>query len=227
MARVGKTTVAAASASRRLRPVCGHCRDRRPGPASRHRPGPRRGAMSLSPMLTWRTCGSPCSTPGPRGGRWRSDAAPDVAERLARNEFFLAAAEHFPASQAYAAADQAATYAQARRGPVVVDTPPSGGGIDFFTAPAQMADLVGGRLLRWITGGLLSGAASSTNARPGPSSASPTRCLARPPGKGHRVPPADLRTTSRRCGATRTRDRASPQGRIDPRRDHDQPRPAP
>jgi anion-transporting ArsA/GET3 family ATPase len=40
---------------------------------------------------------------------------------------------------------------------VIVDTPPSGGGIDFFTAPAQMADLVGGRLLRWITGGPLPG----------------------------------------------------------------------
>src|SRR5690606_1927156 len=40
---------------------------------------------------------------------------------------------------------------------VVVDTPPSGGGIDFFTAPAQMADLVGGRLLRWITGGPIPG----------------------------------------------------------------------
>ncbi len=93
---------------------------------------------------------------------WRAvaqrHADPDVAERLASNEFFLAAAEHFPASQAYAAADQAATYVQARAWDlVVVDTPPSGGGIDFFAAPAQMADLVGGRLLRWITGGPLPG----------------------------------------------------------------------
>jgi anion-transporting ArsA/GET3 family ATPase len=78
--------------------------------------------------------------------------------RLSENEFFQAAAEHFPASQSYAAADQAATYVQARAWDlVVVDTPPSGGGIDFFTAPAQMADLVGGRLLRWITGGPLPG----------------------------------------------------------------------
>ena len=93
---------------------------------------------------------------------WRAvaerHADPDVAERLANNEFFQAAAEHFPASQSYAAADQAATYVQARAWDlVVVDTPPSGGGIDFFTAPAQMADLVGGRLLRWITGGPLPG----------------------------------------------------------------------
>ncbi|MGC2240397.1 MAG: ArsA-related P-loop ATPase, partial [Acidimicrobiia bacterium] len=93
---------------------------------------------------------------------WRAvavrHAEPEVAARLADNEFFRAASEHFPASQSYAAADQAATYVQARAWDlVVVDTPPSGGGIDFFTAPAQMADLVGGRLLRWITGGPLPG----------------------------------------------------------------------
>jgi anion-transporting ArsA/GET3 family ATPase len=93
---------------------------------------------------------------------WRAvamrHADPDVAGRLADNEFFRAASEHFPASQSYAAADQAATFVQARAWDlVVVDTPPSGGGIDFFTAPAQMADLVGGRLLRWITGGPLPG----------------------------------------------------------------------
>lgn len=93
---------------------------------------------------------------------WRAvaerHAEPEVAGRLADNEFFQAASEHFPASQSYAAADQAATFVQARAWDlVVVDTPPSGGGIDFFTAPAQMADLVGGRLLRWITGGPLPG----------------------------------------------------------------------
>jgi len=93
---------------------------------------------------------------------WRAvairHAAPEVAERLADNEFFRAASEHFPASQSYAAADQAATFVQAKAWDlVVVDTPPSGGGIDFFAAPAQMADLVGGRLLRWITGGPLPG----------------------------------------------------------------------
>lgn len=93
---------------------------------------------------------------------WRAvamrHADPEVATRLATNEFFQAASEHFPASQAYAAADQAVTYVQARAWDlVVVDTPPSGGGIDFFSAPAQMADLVGGRLLRWLTGGPLPG----------------------------------------------------------------------
>lgn len=93
---------------------------------------------------------------------WRAvaerHADPDVAMRLADNEFFLAASEHFPASQSYAAADQAVTFVQGRAWDlVVVDTPPSGGGIDFFTAPSQMADLVGGRLLRWITGGPLPG----------------------------------------------------------------------
>jgi arsenite-transporting ATPase len=93
---------------------------------------------------------------------WRavamSHADPDVAIRLADNEFFQAASEHFPASQSYAAADQAATFVQAKAWDlVVVDTPPSNGGIEFFTAAAQMSDLVGGRLLRWITGGPLPG----------------------------------------------------------------------
>lgn len=93
---------------------------------------------------------------------WRAvamrHADPEVASRLAGNEFFAAASEHFPASQSYAAADQAVTYVQARAWDlVIVDTPPSGGGIDFFSAPAQMADLVGGRLLRWLTGGPLPG----------------------------------------------------------------------
>ncbi|MDX1468468.1 MAG: ArsA-related P-loop ATPase [Acidimicrobiia bacterium] len=93
---------------------------------------------------------------------WRAvaerHAQPEVAARLVDNEFFAAASEHFPASQSYAAADQAATFVQARAWDlVVVDTPPSAGGIDFFAAPAQMADLVGGRLLRWITGGSLPG----------------------------------------------------------------------
>jgi anion-transporting ArsA/GET3 family ATPase len=96
------------------------------------------------------------------GASWRAvamrHAEPEVASRLADNEFFRAASEHFPASQSYAAADQAATFVQAQAWDlVVVDTPPAGGGIDFFTAPAQMADLVGGRLLRWITGGPLPG----------------------------------------------------------------------
>lgn len=88
----------------------------------------------------------------------RRHADPAVAERLVSNEFFAAATSHFPASQSYAAAEEAATYVDARAWDiVVVDTPPSAGGIDFFTAPAQMADLVGGRLLRWITGGWLPG----------------------------------------------------------------------
>lgn len=86
----------------------------------------------------------------------RRHADPDVTERLVENEFFAAATSHFPASQSYAAAEEAATYLDARAWDlVVIDTPPSAGGIDFFTAPSQMADLVGGRLLRWLTGARL------------------------------------------------------------------------
>lgn len=88
----------------------------------------------------------------------RRHADPDVAERLIDNEFFAAATSHFPASQSYAAAEEAATYLDARAWDlVIVDTPPAAGGIDFFHAPSQMADLVGGRLLRWLTGARLPG----------------------------------------------------------------------
>lgn len=88
----------------------------------------------------------------------RRHTDPEVAERLIDNEFFAAATSHFPASQSFAAAEQAATYIDARAWDlVVIDTPPAAGGIDFFTAPARMADLVGGRLLRWLTGARLPG----------------------------------------------------------------------
>lgn len=88
----------------------------------------------------------------------RRHADPEVGERLVDNEFFAAATSHFPASQSYAAAEEAATFLDAKAWDlVIVDTPPSAGGIDFFTAASQMADLVGGRLLRWLTGGPLPG----------------------------------------------------------------------
>ncbi len=38
---------------------------------------------------------------------------------------------------------------------VVVDTPPAEGGLDFFLAPTRMRDLIGGRVLRWLTGARL------------------------------------------------------------------------
>lgn len=85
-------------------------------------------------------------------------ADPAVAERLVDNPFFTAATTHFPASQSYAAAEEAATFIDARAWElVVVDTPPSAGGIEFFTAPSAMADMVGGRLLKWVTGAFFPG----------------------------------------------------------------------
>lgn len=85
-------------------------------------------------------------------------APADVAARLVDNPFFEAATQHFPASQSYASAEEMANYLEARAWDlVVVDTPPSAGGIEFFSAPAEMRDLVGGRLLRWLTGGALPG----------------------------------------------------------------------
>lgn len=88
----------------------------------------------------------------------RRHAKPDVAERLVHNEFFSTITRHFPASQSYAAAETMADYLEANKWDVVVvDTPPSAGGIEFFTAPTELTDLIGGRLFRWITGGSLPG----------------------------------------------------------------------
>lgn len=95
-------------------------------------------------------------------GSWQTiaqrHADPEVAQRLVSSPFFVAATTHFPASQSYAAAEEAATFIDARAWDlVVVDTPPSAGGIEFFTAPRAMTELVGGRLLRWLTGGRFPG----------------------------------------------------------------------
>ena len=77
------------------------------------------------------------------GASWeaiaRRHAPPEVAERLVASPFFDAIARQFPAGAAYAAAEEMAE--QVENGAwdlVVVDTPPSSGGIDFLTAPAQM-----------------------------------------------------------------------------------------
>jgi anion-transporting ArsA/GET3 family ATPase len=88
----------------------------------------------------------------------RRHADPRVADRLVQNEFFEAATVHFPASQSYAAAEEAVAYIESKQWDlVVIDTPPAAGGIEFFTAPARMSELVGGRLLRLLTGGRLPG----------------------------------------------------------------------
>ena len=82
----------------------------------------------------------------------------DVADRLVGNPYFRAIADRFPAAQSYAAAEQMAEYIESGTWDVVVvDTPPAAGGIDFFQAPTQMRELIGGRLLRWLTGARLPG----------------------------------------------------------------------
>lgn len=85
-------------------------------------------------------------------------ADPEIGDRLLANPYFRAIADRFPAAQAYAAGEQMAEYVESHTWDlVVVDTPPAAGGIDFLLAPGQMRDLVGGRLLRWITGARLPG----------------------------------------------------------------------
>lgn len=95
----------------------------------------------------------------------RRHADPEVADRLATSDFFRAVARHFPASQSYAAAEKMADQVESGDWDlVVVDTPPAAGGIDFFTAPTDLATLVGGRLFRWMTGGNLPGRREIFNA---------------------------------------------------------------
>jgi len=85
-------------------------------------------------------------------------AAPDVADRLLVNPFFRAIADRFPAAQAYAGGEQMAEFIESGMWDVVVvDTPPAGGGIDFFLAPGQVRELIGGKLLMWLTGARLPG----------------------------------------------------------------------
>jgi arsenite-transporting ATPase len=77
---------------------------------------------------------------------------------LLANRYFQALADRFPAAQSYAAGERMAEYIETKRfDVVVVDTPPSGGGIDFFQAPAMANDLMSGKLLKWLTGSNLPG----------------------------------------------------------------------
>jgi len=83
-------------------------------------------------------------------------AEPEVADRLLVNPFFRAIADRFPAAQSFAAAEAMAEYMESGHWDhLIVDTPPAAGGLDFYLAPARVADLIGGRLLHWITGARL------------------------------------------------------------------------
>ena len=85
-------------------------------------------------------------------------ADPEVADRLLTNHYFRAIADRFPAAQSFAGTETMATMIESGNwDTIVVDTPPSAGGLDFFLAPSQTADLIGGKLLRWLTGAQLPG----------------------------------------------------------------------
>ena len=85
-------------------------------------------------------------------------APTEVADRLVTNPLFEAVASRFPSGQAYAAAEEMAFHLESGEWDlVVIDTPPASGGIEFFAAPSRMRELVGGRLLRWLTGARLPG----------------------------------------------------------------------
>lgn len=113
-------------------------------------------AAMLDPGASWETL-----------VRRHTDEA--TADRLVRSRFFRAIADRFPAGQAYAAAEEAAgLIEEGTYDTIVVDTPPFGGGADFFDAPRQIRDLVAGRALRVLTGPPVPGrqALFSLTARP-------------------------------------------------------------
>jgi anion-transporting ArsA/GET3 family ATPase len=88
----------------------------------------------------------------------RRYSEPEVADRLLVNPYFRALADRFPAAQSFAAAEAMAMFVESGSWDfIVIDTPPSAGGLDFYLAPAQTADLVGGRLLHFLTGAQLPG----------------------------------------------------------------------
>lgn len=88
----------------------------------------------------------------------RRYSEPEVADRLLVNPYFRALADRFPAAQSFAAAETMAMFIESGSWDlIVIDTPPSAGGLDFYLAPARTADLVGGRLLHFLTGAQLPG----------------------------------------------------------------------
>lgn len=85
-------------------------------------------------------------------------AEPDVGDRLLVNPYFRAIADRFPAAQSYAAGERMADSIESKLYDVIiVDTPPSGGGLDFYLAPARTGELISGKLLKWLTGSHLPG----------------------------------------------------------------------
>ncbi|GMQ84456.1 MAG: hypothetical protein BMS9Abin07_0020 [Acidimicrobiia bacterium] len=88
----------------------------------------------------------------------RRYSEPEVADRLLVNPYFRALADRFPAAQSFAAAETMSIFIESGSWDlIVVDTPPSAGGLDFYLAPEKTADLVGGKLLHWLTGAQLPG----------------------------------------------------------------------
>lgn len=96
----------------------------------------------------------------------RAEASNDVADRILANPVYRRIADTFVHGNDYAALgwlDQAIASDQYRL--IIVDTPPSQNALDFFDAPARVAEFFGSPLLGWLTGGdgsLVGGAAAKT-----------------------------------------------------------------
>lgn len=95
-----------------------------------------------------------------------TEAEPEIAARILANPVYRRIADTFVHGNDYAALGWLdAAIASDRYRLIIVDTPPSQNALDFFDAPARVADFFGSPLLNWLTGGdgtFVGGAAAKT-----------------------------------------------------------------
>ena len=82
----------------------------------------------------------------------RHAPTPKVREAILANVVYQSLSERFTQSHDYLAAERLyELHSSGRYDLIVVDTPPSRHALDLLSAPANMAEFFGSRLLRWLT----------------------------------------------------------------------------
>jgi arsenite-transporting ATPase len=150
---VGKTTLAAGHALALAR------RERRVGLLGADPAGRLRDALGLAGLPERETPvpGAPglraaLLRPGETLRRWAATELGEGSERLARNPFFLALADHLAAATDALAGMRIAEWAEAEPAldDLVVDTAPGLNGLELLGEPERLLSLLHGRLLRWL-----------------------------------------------------------------------------
>jgi arsenite-transporting ATPase len=167
---VGKTTLAAGHALALAR------RERRVGLLGADPAGRLRDALGLAGLPERETLvpGAPglraaLLRPGETLRRWAAAELGEGSERLARNPFFLALADHLAAATDALAGMRIAEWAEADPAldDLVVDTAPGLNGIELLGEPERLLSLLHGRLLRWLGASLGTGVVASRAAHIG------------------------------------------------------------